>query len=64
MVVVEEQHDQKAQRKGDEYPFDPQVPEVNEPAARYAGVERAMYRYVRDICTLQTARKMREANPG
>ena len=63
VVVVEEEHHEAANGEGDEDPFHRQVPEVDQPAAVYGGVESAGVGEAEEVDTLEVAGDVAEADP-
>lgn len=63
MVIVKQQHDQKAKRQGCKHPFHIQLPEMKQPPAIRGGIERSRDGDARDLRVLESAGDMREAHP-
>ena len=63
MIVVKKEHHQEAKRYGYEHPLNIESPEWDHPTTRLCRFEGANCRYSILLCSTQTSREVREANP-
>jgi hypothetical protein len=63
MVVVEQQHGEKAEWERHKYPANVQVPKVNDPVALLCGLEGFSDWHEGNVSALQSPGDMRKADP-
>ena len=63
MIIVEKKHKQKSKRQCHKYPFNIQLPEMNQPTPWLRGIERPRDGHSGDISSFEVTRDTRESDP-